>query len=1117
MIDVIKGKGPYELPELVQGFSAFLWVWRMLKFVLRIIAAGCPIALLFFSCAVVAVADETEFFEKKIRPVLVSHCFECHSGDAQESGLTVDSLAALLAGGERGPAVVPGKPDESTFITAVRHDDTLQMPPTKKLPQAIIEDLSRWVREGAVWPNAEPVNVAPRAISEERLPSDEDRTFWSFRPPEKVAVPVTSDPDRWVRTAVDQFIMKKLEAERLSPNPAADKRTLIRRATLALIGLPPTPEEVNDFLADDSPDAFDRVVDRLLASPHYGERWGRHWLDVARYGDSNGLDENLAYGSAWRYRDYVVNAFNEDRPYDEFLREQIAGDLLPPSADGEVQRRRVVATGFLSLGAKMLAEDDPVKMEMDIIDEQLDTLGKAVLGMTFGCARCHDHKFDPISMHDYYALAGILKSSKTMDNFGVVARWQELPVAIPEIIEERDRQKAAADAVDGEIALKMREETARIVAESQTHLAAYMLAADRQLRIEASLKDATPIAENDARRTAAECVLLEAEDFARGNVLKDTTTYGTGIGVLVNKGELPNFTEYDIEIVNAARYQIDLRYAAAASRPTIVMIDGIPIKGDAAGQVTGSWTPETQKWFIEAVTELSAGKHVIRLENAGPFPHIDKLCLAPAIGEAAASMLPDESVHSSAAKLHQPIVAGWMKFLLSQRDITGGPFYPWWQLRDTGSLDAVSSDLSPVAARLLAEPRPTTLTALAQRYQELAGAGESPDLSALQSLLTGDGSPFMLGDKAEPLFSAAVAEELTALREKKKTIESAMPAIPEAMSVSEGTPQNLRIHLRGSHTTLGDEVPRRMPRIFQPDEEQAITSDSGRLQLADWLTRPDNPLTARVLVNRVWQAHFGDGLVRSSDNFGRLGEQPTHPELLDWLARQFVESGWSIKALHRLILKSAVWQQSTNWNEAAAAADPENYLLWRMNRRRLEAEAIRDSLLAIGGDLDRTMGGSLLPTENRKYVTSTSNINVEIYNSPRRTIYLPIVRSAIFDYLTAFDFGDPSAMNGKRDRTTVAPQALFLMNSGLVAKESESLSKTLLAMPGDDAGRVRSAFERFYSRLPNDNELASSLEFISSYEKTLAERETGQDQQRPLAWKAFCRALMATNEFLYVN
>jgi len=909
-------------------------------------------------------AADSDFFEKKVRPVLAEHCFDCHSADAQESGLRVDSLSGMLIGGERGPAIVPGKPDESLLISAVRHSDTLQMPADRKLPQSIIDDLAQWVRDGAAWPDAEPMNVIPKSAVEERMPTEEEKQFWAFRAPQRASIPLVGNASGWGRTPVDAFILEKLESRQLLPNPVADKRTLIRRATLDLIGFPPTPEEVQAFLADASPSAFETVVERLLSSPHYGERWARHWLDVARYADSNGLDENLAFAHAWRYRDYVIEAFNSDLPYDEFLQEQLAGDLLPASANQDVQLRRIIATGFLSLGAKMLAEDDPIKMEMDIIDEQIDTLGKAVLGMTFGCARCHDHKFDPISAHDYYAFAGIFKSTKTMDNFNVVARWQERPIALPEVVADRDRQKAAADAVQADITQRMQQESDRITSEARLHLAAYMLAAERQLRLDELLKDA---------------------------------------------------------------------------------------------------------------------------------------------------------IETPAIPLHLPIVANWVKLLQSQKDVANGPFAVWNKLRTDGSPDE-SLDASPLTHELLADPRPTTLDGLAHRYQQLANGEDSPNVAALKTLLTGSDSPFQLGDKAETVYSEAVVADLKTLRENKAAIETAIPAIPEAMSASEGTPQNLRIHLRGSHTTLGVEVPRRMPHILTTGQETPITGEmSGRLKLAEWLTQPNHPLTARVLVNRVWQAHFGEGLVRSPDNFGSLGEKPSHPELLDWLATEFVNSGWSIKSLHRLILNSAVWQQTTDFNNVADTIDPENRLLGRMNRRRLEAEAIRDSMLAIGGDLDLTMGGTLLPTENRKYVTSTTSINIDVYETPRRTIYLPVVRSALNDYLTAFDFGDPSSMSGQRDRTTVAPQSLFLMNSKLVAAQSKNLATSLLASTAGDHGRIAEAFERFYSRPPAESEVESSLAFIASYEDSLRSRDTAAELLRPMAWQAFCRALMATNEFLYVN
>jgi hypothetical protein len=648
--------------------------------------------------------------------------------------------------------------------------------------------------------------------------------------------PTVNDID-WVRRPIDRFVLAELEQMKLSPAPPADKRTLLRRATFDLTGLPPAPAEVAAFLADGSPDAFEKLVDRLLASPHYGERWGRHWLDVARYGDSNGLDENLAFANAYRYRDYVITAFNADLPYDQFLREQIAGDLLPRDADPAVNFRRIVATGFLSLGAKMLAEDDPAKMEMDIIDEQVDTLGRAIIGITLGCARCHDHKFDPITTSDYYGLAGIFKSTRTMETFTVVARWLERPLGSKDEVRrvETARQKVAA---------------------LQTEIA---------------------------------------------------------------------------EIV--------------------------------------------------------------------------------------------------------------------------------------------------------------------QRESKTAGKKNPEDR-----------------------FDPKTEEMLARLRRSKSEWERAALRLPEAMAVAEGKPQDVRIHLRGNYLTLGSIVPRRMPRVFARRAEEPIgASTSGRLQLANWLTRPDHPLASRVIVNRVWQGHFGEGLVRSPDNFGRLGDPPTHPALLDWLATEFVRSGWSLKWLHRTILMSATWRQSTAWNSSAAAVDPDNRLLWRMNRRRMDAEDIRDSLLALGGQLDARMGGSLLPTENRTYVTSTANVNPQIYGSHRRTVYLPVVRSAVYDFLQAFDFGDPSVLQGKRDSTTVAPQALFLMNSDLVAKASTSMARRLESSSTDEQERIRHAFVLALGRPASSSEISWALAFVAQYGQSLKGLRLDAAQCASRSWQAFCRALMTTNEFLYLN
>ncbi len=732
------------------------------------------------------------FFETHVRPVLANRCYSCHGPEMQKGKLRVDSLAALLQGGRSGPAVVRGTADASLLIQAIRHGESLQMPPRMKLPAKEIADLTAWVKAGANWPNAKLVVAKAEPQDREPVFTQEQTSHWAFQPVRRPQTPSVKN-QAWVRSPIDAFILAKLEAKGLSPAPAADARTLIRRVYFDLIGLPPTPDEVEalvkDFASAQPQAALAKVVDRLLASPRYGERWGRHWLDLVRYADSNGMDENLVFGNAWRYRDYVVRAFNSDLPYDQFIREQIAGDLLPNSASRSPDER-LIATGFLSIGPKMLAEDDPVKMEMDIIDEQIDTLGRAFLGMTFGCCRCHDHKYDPVSISDYYALAGIFKSTKTMDNFKVVARWQERPLSDPRNL------KAEPKSVNG-----------------------------------------------DAKAPA-------------GNV---------------------------------------------------------------------------------------------------------------------------------------------------------------------------------------------------------------------------------------------------------------------AMAVSDGKATDLRVHLRGNHLTLGKGSPRRFPRVFAALKQAPIdATQSGRLQLADWLSQPEHPLTSRVMANRLWHWHFGAGLVRSVDNFGLLGDRPSHPELLDWLADRFVRSGWSIKAMHREIVLSSTYQMSVAYNEAAYQIDPDNRFHWRHSRRRLEAEALRDSLYALSGTLDLTIGGTLFQAVNRKYVPGYPNGNYDKYDIPRRSIYLPIIRSGLYDVLQAFDFADPSFSSGERATTTVAPQALFLMNGKIVHAQTRVWTSKLLQEKGlDDAGRVQRAYLQAFSRPPNEKEVARALEFVQRIESELTRAKTAD--ARAHAWQSLCRVIVSANEFVYVE
>jgi hypothetical protein len=776
-----------------------------------------------------------KFFEEHVRPVLVENCHQCHGPEKHRGGLRLDSRAAVLKGGDTGPAVRPGQPDASLLIQAVRHNERLQMPPKRKLSPRAVADLTTWVRMGAPWPSgAKETTSSPRS---------KDADFWAFRPPVEPAIPTVRDT-QWPLSPIDRFVLANLEANGLRPAAPADKRTLLRRVTFDLTGLPPTLKEIDDFLKDDTAEAFDRVVERLLASPSYGEKWGRHWLDVARYADSNGMDENLSQANAWRYRDWVITAFNADMPYDRFIREQLAGDLIPAASKAE-EHDHLIATGLLSLGPKMLAEDDPVKMEMDIIDEQVDTVGRTFLGMTLGCARCHDHKFDPITMADYYALAGIFKSTRTMEHFRVVARWFERPLMTPDL-EQRLKEH------DEKIAHKQ--------AEIQCLVSLFNLAQPKR-----------------------------------------------------------------------------------AAKPVLV--------------------PETA-------------------------------------------------------------------------------------------------------------------------------------------------------------FPAETMATLAKLRAEKAALEKARPEVPKAMAVTEGTATDLRIHLRGNHLTLGREVPRRFPEAMRGAGSPAIgKKQSGRLELAEWMTAPGHPLTARVLVNRVWHWHFGQGIVRSTDNLGNLGERPDNQPLLNWFAVEFVRRGWSIKELHRQILRSRTYQMGGGREERTAILDPENRLLSYFPRRRLEAEELRDALLAVSGRLDRALRGSLLQTPNFQYVASTFSVNSTNYATHRRSVYLPVVRSALYDPFQVFDFADPSTANGQRVSTTIASQALFLMNSDLVRDETRHMATSLLASAAqDDAARVSTAFVRTFGRPPTGAEISRSLDFVRRVELQWAsEKVADPAERRLLAWQGLCRVLVSTNELLYIE
>ncbi|GIW81641.1 MAG: hypothetical protein KatS3mg105_3448 [Gemmatales bacterium] len=779
-----------------------------------------------------------EFFERKIRPVLVQKCYKCHSADTKKpkGGLLLDTREGIRRGGESGHGVVPGNLEESLVIRALRHEKGLEMPPNEKLSDQIIADFERWVRDGAVDPRDGKSAPVLAKIDFERA-----KNFWSFQPIQNPQPPKVRGS--WAQSDIDRFIQAKLEENGLAPVADAEPRVFIRRLYFDLIGLPPTPEEVEAFVADPSPQATQKIVDKLLASPQFGERWGRHWLDVVRYGESTGMERNYTYPYAWRYRDYVIASFNADKPFNEFIVEQVAGDLLPAKTKEE-RYEHYVATGLLAIGPKSLNERNNEKFLMDVVDDQIDVTTRAFLGLTASCARCHDHKFDPIPTREYYSLAGIFRSTDTY--------------------------------------------------------------------------------------------------------------YGTGGG----------------------------RGNRQAGRV-------LALAGDSVQPVSATGSQTQNK--------SDRKRLVAQLQKA----------------EARLAKLKKSGTQQQVAKLQRQI-------------------------------DELKKQLQ------------------GKNKKQAPVAGQS-----------GNNALKFMG-----------------------VLDSAQP-------------QDTQIRIRGEADDRGDTVPRGFLTIASSGREYPIEG-SGRLQYAQWLVDPANPLTARVAVNRIWQHLFGQGIVPSVNNFGANGDRPSHPELLDYLATQFVKNNWSVKKMIRSIVLSRVYRLSCAENPNAKEVDPQNRLLSRMNHRRLEAEAIRDAMLAVSGQLDlEPAKGSIVESIGNGDVGRTIQPSRFEIESNKRSVYLPIVRSAVPEMLRTFDFPEPSIVFGQRDVTTVPTQALYMMNSPFVIEQSKHFAQRLLNKEGlQDDERVDLAYRLAFSRPASAAEKAKSLAFVA---------EATKSADRNKAWTGFCQALLASAEFRYIE
>jgi len=799
-------------------------------------------------------AQDTEFFESKVRPVLFEKCFGCHGKAAQQGGLRLDSLTAILHGGGSGIAVVvPGEPDKSNMIKAVRYDTALKMPPSGKLKPDEVAALTEWVKRGAHWPG----EAAPAAVpaNGEYVPSDAQKNHWAFKPFKRPPLPAVKNT-AWGKTPIDRFILAKLEAKGLKPAPYADRRTLIRRASYDLLGVPPTPAEADAFVSDTAPDAFAKVVDRLLADTRYGERWGRHWLDVARYADNKGyvFTEDKEYHYAYTYRDYVIRSFNTDLPYDRFVREQLAADRLQQGDD----RSSLAAMGYLTLGRRFLND------QAAIIDDRIDVTCRGLMGLTVACARCHNHKFDPIPNKDYYSLYGVFASSYEPNPLVVIS-----PKSVSEPYEKQNG------------------------------------------------------------------MVVSTQNEVNGLILAQ-------VALLRKKIE----------------------------------------------QTPAAVTPEGAK-VLQA----------LRLNT-----------------------LPD-----------------------------------------------------------------------ANQYGKIAAG-----------------------------FEPAALEKLKGLNAKIAELKKTMPPTPEmGMAMLDADkPYDPYVFIRGNAGNRGDSVPRRFLQILSGPGRKPFTQGSGRLELAEDIASPTNPLTARVLVNRVWLGHFGFGIVRTPSDFGMRGEPPTHPELLDWLASEFVAPeglgdkyacGWSIKRLHRMMLLSSAWQQSSEGDAHKALVDPENRLLAHQNRQRLDLESMRDSLLAVAGDMDTKIGGPAVELTTAPY-------------TKRRTVYGYIDRANLQNFYRSFDFASPDASSAQRYHTTVPQQALYMMNSPFVVEEARALlHRPEVTAAKDDAQRIRTLYRLLYQRLPSPDETAAGLNFL----KAIAEIKPSQTALISISsapapvgltpWEEYAQTLLMTNEFNFVD
>ncbi len=1033
-----------------------------------------------------------EYFEKNIRPLLAEKCYVCHGAQVATSGLRLDSKAGWERGGVRGAAIVAGHPESSVLVRAVSYDDpALKMPPTGRLSDEQIAALVKWVEMGA--PDPRTLSPAPPATT---IDLEEGRKFWAFQPLSDPAPPAVVDRS-WVRSPVDRFLLARLEKKGLRPAPPASRRTLIRRVTFDLTGLPPAPGEVEEFLADRSPRAFEKVVDRLLASPHYGERSARHWLDLVRFGETSGHEFDSEKPDAWRYRDYLIRAFNDDVAYDRLVVEHIAGDLVDGrrQAAGGTHWDTPLATGFFGLHEERNAADDVAEVQVENIDNQIDVLGKTFLGLTVACARCHDHKFDPIPTADYYALAGILHST----------RQKEASVDTPAQTAEIEAAARGIAAASREAARALRPALGPAV----DGLGAALGQPDARWKavLERARKERDHVFYPYA-------VLSQASEKPFGERLAEVR-----LELAESASAAPR--EGDIVFADFSRNGYEgweTHGPAFGSAPSVIAPPSQALAGHRGGALANS--------FGRGANELTGVLLSKTFVISKPYLHVrmagtvDKTRRREHGALRFTIQMPGRPSFLNA---DEDGVFSWKTVSLGRQE--GQPGYLVIADRSpaghivvdkivfSGSNKPPALTPNPRVVALLGEPgldSPETLAAAYERMFRRAIEEADPDGDSRWLLAALD--PAGRLENLAPLLGGSDRLKLSEAQASRATAASALPASHYGLVSGEGLVRDVALAVRGNLTNPGPVVRRGFLGVLARPDQPKFGEGSGRLEMARIIAGAGNPLTARVMVNRIWKHHFGEGIVRTVDNFGRTGERPSHPELLDYLARRFIASGWSVKAMHRLMVLSSAYRRSDRATPASAKADPQNRWLHHMPVRRLEAEAIRDSILAVAGTLDATLYGPGIVPHISPYQDGRGKPESgPLDGRGRRSLYIQVRRNFLTPLLLVFDYPPPVTTIGRRGTTAVPSQALMMMNNEFVAAQAEKWAARVVAGAAEPKQRIARMFLEAFARPPEPREAAAIETFLAGVSRP--EGEAG-DARR---WAALAHVLINSKEFIFVR